>query len=667
MPSARKILVTSALPYANGAIHLGHLVEYIHTDIWVRFQKLRGHSCTYVCATDAHGTPTMLRARSEGVDPAELVKTIAAQHEKDLRAFGVDFDHYDCTHNESTRDALYEVYEALQSAGHIYSKTINQAYDASENMFLPDRFVRGDCPYCQTPDQYGDACESCGRTYSPHDLKNPISVVSGKPPEYRDSEHYFFKLSAFADFLQSWMSEAKLDSGIRKKLEEWFDKGLSDWDISRDAPYFGFEIPGAENKYFYVWLDAPVGYIGSFINYAQQIGIDPADYWNADSDTELYHFIGKDIVYFHALFWPAVLHGAGMRTPTSVFAHGFLTVNGEKMSKSRGTFINATTYLENLNPAYLRYYYSAKTTSGIDDIDMNLDDFIARVNSDVVGKFVNLASRNAGFISKRFDGQLADTLVEPELFKEFADAGDPIAALYEQRDFAQAMRAIMALADKANQYVDQKKPWILLKDPEQTASVQDVATQALNLFRTLAIYLEPVLPGIGRQVRAFFNETEWNWSSSQSPQLGTTINRYEPLMTRVESDKVEAMTEASKTPSVEGEKAAPATPTISIDEFLAVDLRVARISEATHVQGADKLIQLTLDVGEFGTRQVFAGIKSAYQPEDLVGRLTVVVANLAPRKMRFGMSEGMVLAASDDETLTLLEPNSKATPGTRIR
>lgn len=669
MPSnPRKILVSSALPYANGSIHLGHLVEYIHTDIWVRFQKLREHKCTFVCATDAHGTPTMLKARKEGVSPEALVESIAAEHETDLRAFGVNFDNYTNTHCTENQELVTDIYQKLLDAGHIYTKTINQAYDEQEKMFLPDRFVKGTCPHCGTADQYGDACENCGQTYSPHDLKDAISVISNTAPAYRDSEHYFFRLSEFEDFLKSWMDNSNLDSGVRNKLTEWFETGLSDWDISRDAPYFGFKIPGTDNKFFYVWLDAPVGYMASFAQLAKRQPIDFAEYWGANSDAEVYHFIGKDIVYFHALFWPAVLHGAGFRPPTCVFAHGFLLVNGEKMSKSRGTFINGRTYLDHLSPNYLRFYYAAKLNAGIDDIDMNLNDFVARVNSDVVGKFVNLASRNAGFVSKRFDGLLAASLHDPDLYQEFVDAGESIAAAYEAREFSQAIRKIMTLADRANQYVDQHKPWVMIKDPEQLKAVQMVSSQALNLFRVLAIYLEPVLPELGEKIRDFFNETRWTWTSVSSPLLNTEIQRYKPLITRIEPEKIDAMVEASKQGADDaGTDTVETSDVIDIDSFMNVDLRVARIVEASAVDGADKLLRLKLDVGDLGERQVFAGIKHAYTPEQLKDRLAVLVANLAPRKMRFGLSEGMVLAASDGDNVQLIEPEAGSTPGSRVR
>ncbi len=543
---ARKILVSSGLPYANGSIHLGHLVEYIQTDIWVRFQKLRGHECYFVCATDAHGTPTMLAARRDGVEPADLVERMHGEHAADLAAFHVEFDNFHSTHSDENAHYVYDIYGKLDAAGHIYTETVNQAYDVEEGMFLPDRFVRGRCPFCGAPDQYGDACENCGRTYTPRDLIEPLSVLSGSAPVYRDSEHYFFRLSEFEQFLKTWIVSANLDDSVRRKLEEWFEKGLADWDISRDAPYFGFRIPGTDDKYFYVWLDAPVGYIASFADLAARKGLDFDAFWAAGSDAEVYHFIGKDIIYFHALFWPAVLHGAGYRTPTSVLAHGFLTVNGQKMSKSRGTFINGRTYLQQLRPAYLRYYYAAKLGPGIDDIDLSLADFIARVNADLVGKFANLASRNAGFISKRFDGRLAGELHDRDLYAEFVDAGEDIAALYEAREFSQAIRRIMALADRANQYVDTQKPWVLARDAATLGQVQAVATQALNLFRALAVYLAPVVPDVAAAARAFLDDDDWHWGTPAEPLLDHTINRYEPLITRIEQHSVDAIVEASR-------------------------------------------------------------------------------------------------------------------------
>ena len=663
--SQRNIMVSSALPYANGSIHMGHLVEYIQSDIWARFQKLRGHRCTYVCAADAHGTPIMIRARQEGIEPEALVTRIAAEQLADLESFHVAFDNFHSTHSSENRELVERIYSALQDNGHIYTETIEQAYDEQERMFLPDRFVKGSCPRCKSPDQYGDACEVCGATYNPNDLIDPVSVLSGTTPVWRDSLHYFFKLSEFEERLRAWMASANLHPNISSKLEEWFEAGLRDWDISRDAPYFGFRIPGTEEKYFYVWLDAPVGYLASFLDFCRKQGSPNFDsYWEADSEHEVYHFIGKDIVYFHTLFWPAVLEGAGMRTPTSVFAHGFLTVNGKKMSKSRGTFINARTYRENLDPNYLRYYYAAKLGPSLEDLDLNLEDFVARVNSDLVGKLVNIASRCAGFISKRFDGRLSPTLEDAELYQRFSDAAESIAAHYEAREYSKAMRQVMALADEANRYIEARKPWQMIKDADQADDVQGVCTQGLNLFRALMIYLEPVIPGIGAGARELFGEESWHWDDVNAPLLEHTINGYKPLITRVDPKQVEKMVEQSKPVA---EQPAVDEATISIDDFMKVDLRVAKIIAAEAVEGADKLLQITLDVGDH-QRQVFSGIKAAYDPQTLVGRHVVVVANLAPRKMRFGVSEGMILASGPGGSdIFLLSVDEGATPGMRVK
>ena len=543
----RKILVTSALPYANGSIHMGHLVEYLQTDIWVRFQKLRGHDCTYVCASDAHGTPIMLKARELGVSPEELTEKISAEFVQDFSDFGVDFDNYYTTHSAENEALVGAIYKTLRESGDIYTRTIEQSYDEKEGIFLPDRFVRGTCPRCASKDQYGDACEVCGATYSPEDLIDPVSVLSGTTPVKRESEHYFFKLSDYEERLREWISSAALHKSVIAKLDEWFDAGLRDWDISRDEPYFGFRIPGTEDKYFYVWLDAPVGYMASFKNLCDRddsLGFD--DYWKAGSDAEVYHFIGKDIMYFHTLFWPAVLSSAGYRTPTSVYAHGFLTINGQKMSKARGTFINARTYLEHLDPSYLRYYYAAKLGPTIEDIDLNLEDFIARVNSDLVGKLVNIASRCAGFISKRFAGQLAGELAAPDLFAEFTAASETIARHFEAREYSKAMRLIMALADRANRYIDETKPWIMIKDDDKSKDVQLVCTQGLNMFRSLMIYLAPVIPAVAEKARTYLNEDQWQWSHASSPLLGTILPKFKPLLTRVEADQVQRMVERSR-------------------------------------------------------------------------------------------------------------------------
>jgi len=543
----RKILVSSALPYANGSIHMGHLVEYLQTDIWVRFQKLRGHDCIYVCASDAHGTPVMLKARELGISPEALTEQISAEFVRDFSDFGIEFDNYHSTHSPENEALVSGIYTTLRDNGDIYTRTIEQSFDEQEGMFLPDRFVRGSCPRCKSEDQYGDACEVCGATYSPEDLINPISVLSGTKPVTRESEHYFFRLSAYEERLREWMRSAALDKNMLAKLEEWFEAGLKDWDISRDAPYFGFRIPGTQDKYFYVWLDAPVGYMASFKNLCErdsQLNFD--DYWNADSNAEVYHFIGKDIMYFHTLFWPAVLQGAGYRTPTSVFAHGFLTVNGQKMSKARGTFINGRTYLDHLDPSHLRYYYAAKLGPTIEDIDLNLEDFMARVNSDLVGKLINIASRCAGFISKRFDGRLAEKIHDEELFSRFADASDDIAQHYENREYSKAMRLIMTLADSANRYIDELKPWLMIKEQDQAEIVQQVCTQGLNMFRSLMIYLTPVIPAVASDARTFLNEDNWRWNDATAPLLGTAVNKFKPLLTRVEHEQVDAMVEQSK-------------------------------------------------------------------------------------------------------------------------
>jgi methionyl-tRNA synthetase len=665
----RKILVTSALPYANGSIHMGHLVEYIQTDIWVRFQKLRGHKCTYVCASDAHGTPIMIKARELGVTPEELTSRVSEEFVRDFAAFGVDFDNYHTTHSPENEALTVEMFEALRDAGDIYTKTIEQAYDEKEGMFLPDRFVRGICPFCKAPDQYGDACENCSKTYTPADLIDPVSVISGTTPVTRESEHYFFRLSEYEDRLRAWMKSAALDRNAVAKLDEWFEAGLQDWDISRDAPYFGFRIPGTDDKYFYVWLDAPVGYPASFRNLCdRRDDLDFDEYWRPGHDTEVYHFIGKDIMYFHMLFWPAVLEGAGFRTPTSVFAHGFLTVNGLKMSKSRGTFIKARTFVDNVDPSCLRYYYAAKLGPTIEDIDLNLDDFVARVNADLVGKLVNIASRCAGFIGKRFAGKLSGRLADPALFEEFAAASETIATRYESREYSKAMRLIMALADKANRYIDDNKPWVMIKDEEKLDAVQRVCTQGLNMFRSLMVYLEPVIPEVAGRARAFLGEEQWRWADASTPRLDVTINRFTPLLGRVEPEQVQRMLEQSKEAQQPVATESDAQDdAISIDDFMKVDLRIARIETAEPVEGADKLLALTLDLGG-STRNVFAGIKAAYAVDELVGRHVVVVANLAPRKMRFGVSEGMVLAAGPGgEDIFLLSPDDGAAPGMRVK
>jgi methionyl-tRNA synthetase len=675
MTTKRKILVTSALPYANGSIHLGHLVEYIQTDIWARFQQLQGHSCYYVCADDAHGTPIMLRARQDGIEPEQLIAAMQKEHEADFADFLVDFDNYYSTHSEENRELASEIYLKLREDGHIATRTISQSYDPEAEMFLPDRFIKGTCPKCGAEDQYGDNCEVCGATYAPTELINPVSAISGATPIEKDSEQYFFKLSDFADMLQQWMRAGHVQPEIANKLDEWFEEGLQDWDISRNAPYWGFEIPGAPGKFFYVWMDAPIGYMASFKNLCDREGISFDDYWHSEANTELYHFIGKDIARFHTLFWPAVLHGAGFRMPTAVYCHGFLTVNGQKMSKSRGTFIKARTYLDNLKPEYLRYYYAAKLSSGVDDIDLNLEDFMQRVNSDLVGKVVNIASRCAGFINKRFDNRLSAELPDAALYNELVNAGESIAAEYENREYGKAVREIMALADKANVYIDNNKPWVLIKQEGKEAEVQAICTQGINLFRVLMTYLKPILPQTALKSEAFLNN-ELQWHTLSEPLVAHSINKFKPLMIRIDKEQIEAMVEQSTEHLEQNEEPAPASgpladdpiaSQIQFDEFAKTDLRVAKIIKAEHVDGADKLLQLTLDIGG-ETRMVFAGIKSAYEPEMLEGRLTVMVANLAPRKMKFGVSEGMVLAAGPGgRDLFILSPDDGAQPGMRIK
>lgn len=670
----RRILVTSALPYANGPIHIGHLVEYLQTDIWVRFQKMRGHECYYVCADDAHGTPIMLKAEQEGTTPEALIARVGAEHQRDFAGFGIEFDNYHSTHSPENREIAELIYTRLKAGGHIARRTITQAYDPVKNLFLPDRFIRGTCPHCGADDQYGDSCENCSRTYSPNDLVNPKSALSGATPEQRESEHLFFRLANFEQMLKNWLADNDLQSGVVNKLNEWFEAGLQDWDISRDAPYFGFEIPGEQDKYFYVWLDAPIGYLASFRNLCTRTGLDFEEFCGADSTAELYHFIGKDIMYFHTLFWPAMLSGAGFRLPTNVFVHGFLTVDGQKMSKARGTFVAAETYLAHLNPEYLRYYFAAKLSSAIEDIDLNLGDFQQRVNSDLVGKVVNIASRCAGFVTKRHDGRLHAELDDPELVQTLRAAAPGIAASYEARDFSRAMRDIMALADSANQYIDRRKPWALAKDEQATDEVHRICSTGIALFRLLMIYLKPVLPRTAEAVEAFLNCEPLGWSDVETDIGGHTIKRFKPLIQRIETEKIEAMIDDSKqmpaaaTAPPATTAPAPAEPaTITIEDFAKIDLRVATVIAAKPVEGADKLLQLELAVGD-ATRTVFAGIKSAYEPAALEGRQVIVVANLKPRKMRFGVSEGMVLAAGPGgEDIFLLSPDAGASSGMQVK
>ncbi len=663
---ARRILVTSALPYANGPTHLGHMTEVVQCDIWVRYMKLAGHDCLYVCADDTHGTPIMLKAQAEGIAPEALIARVGAERQHDFAAFGIGFDNYYTTHSDENRQLTVRMYERLAANGHITRRNVRQAYDEKAGMFLPDRYVKGGCPRCKTPDQYGDSCENCGATYSPDELIDPVSVVSGTKPVLRDSEHIFFKLGNFEAMLRLWTRSGSLQDAVANKLDEWFDAGLRDWDVSRDAPYFGIEIPDAPGKYFYVWLDAPVGYMASFDNLARRNGLSFDAYWAEDSAAELHHFIGKDILYFHTLFWPATLEGAGFRKPTRVHAHGFLTVNGEKMSKSRGTFLTAGQYLAELPAEYFRYFLAAKLGAGLEDIDLNLDEFATRINAELVGKLVNIASRCASFIHRGHGGRLAAELPDPALYRTFVDAGIGIGEAWESLEYASAVRDIMALADQANLYIDRHKPWIAAKDPARAAEVQAVCTQGLNLFRVLMVYLKPVLPEIAARAETFLKAPVTRWSDVGTPLTGTAIAEYQPLATRVDAAALKKLVETpmkDKSPAAPAASAGPAQ--IDADEFARLDLRVARIEAAELVEGADRLLRLTLDLGG-ERRSVFAGIRSAYEPERIVGRHVVVVANMKPRKLRFGVSEGMVLAASGDDGLFLIGPDAGAAAGMKV-
>lgn len=681
----RKILVTPALPYANGPIHLGHMLEHIQADIWSRFQKLRGHECFFICAEDTHGAPVMLRAEKEGVPPEEFIAASHEEHLRDFKDFLVEYDNYHSTHSKENQQLCELIYQRLNDAGHIVKRTISQLYDEQKQMFLPDRFVKGECPKCGSADQNGDNCDNCGATYAPTDLKNPKSVVSGAIPVEKQSEHYFFKLTDFEQMLKSWTRQGHIQQQIANKLDEWFEAGLQQWNISRDAPYFGFQIPKTQNKFFYVWVDAPVGYMSSFKNLCDKTaGLDFDEYWKADDNsetnnikTEVHHFIGKDIVYFHTLFWPAMLQGSGFRKPTMVHTHGFLTVNGTKMSKSRGTFIMARSYLNHLNPEYLRYYFMAKLNNRVEDLDLNLQDFQARINADLVGKYINIASRVAGFINKKFAGKLASN-ISHELINEFQNAAEQIADYYENKEYAKATRDIMALADKANQYVDSQQPWVKIKDDALAEQVQQVSSVAINLFKILTIYLKPALPSIAEQVEKFLNIPPLSWNDINQLLQDHKINSFKAMLQRIDAKKVDAMLAESQQTLTADDSSKPGTsstanlaeplkPQIEFADFDKLDLRIAKIVKAEHVEGADKLLKLQLDLaGE--TKQVFAGIKSAYSPEDLTGKLTVMVANLKPRKMRFGLSEGMLLAAGPGgKDLWILSPDQGAKPGMRVK
>lgn len=670
----RKILVTSALPYANGSIHIGHLVEYLQTDIWARFQKMCGHECYYICADDAHGTPIMLRAQQEGITPEELIAKTKLEHEQDFADFHIQFDNYHSTHSDENKYFATSMFAELQKNGYISTRTVTDLFDPEEKVFLPDRFVRGTCPKCKSEDQYGDNCEVCGATYTPADLINPRSAISGAEPVKKENLHYFFQLSKLEKELKEWTQSKGLQPEIRNKLQEWFTDGLQDWDISRDAPYFGFEIPDAPGKYFYVWLDAPIGYMASFKNFCDREGKDFDAFWKPKSNAELYHFVGKDIAYFHTLFWPATLIGSGWRIPTSVYCHGFLTVNGQKMSKSRGTFIKARTYLNHLQPEYLRYYFAAKLNDGVADIDLNLEDFQQRVNSDVVGKLVNIASRCAGFIKKKFNSKLTASFIKQDMatFNIIKEKSEYIKDCYENRKYSEAIRTIANLADATNQIIDQHKPWDKIKEESNAAEVHEVCSFGLNMFRILIGYLKPVMPELAQKSEAFLNtEITWHDLSSGEPlPEGHQINKFKPLITRIEKEAVENMIEESKQEAAP-KASDPIDAEIVYSDFDKLDLRVARVVKAELVEGADKLLKLQLDLGEATgniQRTVFAGIKRSYSPEQLEGKLVVMIANLAPRKMRFGMSEGMVLAANPSgEDFFVIQPDTGAVPGMRVK
>ncbi|WP_346556592.1 methionine--tRNA ligase [Mannheimia haemolytica] len=687
----RKMLVTCALPYANGAIHLGHMLEHIQADIWVRFQRMRGNEVHFVCADDAHGTPIMLNADKLGITPEQLIEKAKADHEADFASFNISFDNYHSTHSEENRQITTDIYKTLKANGFIKSKVISQLFDPEKNMFLPDRFVKGTCPKCKAEDQYGDNCEVCASTYSPMDLINPRSAVSGATPVVKESEHFFFDLPSFEGMLKEWTRSGSLQPEIANKMQEWFESGLQQWDISRDAPYFGFEIPDAENKFFYVWLDAPIGYMASFKNLCDRAGIDFDEFWQKDSTTELYHFIGKDIVYFHSLFWPAMLEGSGYRKPTNVFAHGYVTVGGAKMSKSRGTFIQANTYLKHLDPECLRYYYAAKLNDRIEDLDFNLDDFVQRVNSDIVNKLVNLASRNASFIAKRFEGKLAEKLDDEALFNEFTAQAETIANFYENREFNKAIRAIMELTDKANKYIDDKAPWVIAKEEGKEAELQAVCSMGIELFRVLMSYLKPVLPKLAERAEAFL-QSELRWDNIATPLFGHTVAPFKSLFSRLEKKQIDAVIDETKALFTETNKKTenqtkgtqkveqqavekqeniavePISPEITIDDFAKLDLRAAKVLNCEAVPKSDKMLRFELDLGDH-QRQVFSGIKAAYpNPEALIGRFVIVIANLAPRKMSFGMSEGMILSAgTGGANLFLLDADSGVQPGMQVK
>jgi methionyl-tRNA synthetase len=672
MPSAsRKMLTTCALPYANGPLHLGHMVEAIQTDIWVRFQRLRGHTCYFICGNDAHGTAIMLSAQREKLSPDQFIAKINTLHQQDYMGFAISFDWFSTTHSAENQRFVEMIYRRLRDGNAIFKQEIEQFFDTQVNLFLPDRFIKGTCPKCQSKDQYGDNCEVCGSTYRPTDLKDPVSALSGSTPVIRNTEHYFFDLPLFTKQLKNWVQTETLQDEIINKLQEWFAQGLQPWDITRDKPYFGFPIPDAPDKYFYVWLDAPIGYISIFKQFCDQKQVDFTEFWQPKSSTELYHFIGKDVMYFHTLFWPAMLMGADLRLPTAIFTHGFLTIDGQKMSKSRGTFIKAKTYLDHLDSEFIRYYFAAKLTDRVEDIDLNWNDFVNRVNADLVGKVINIASRCAKFINEHFNDLLANECIDLEMFDDFVAAGDGIALCYENREFSRAIREIMQLADRANRYIDEQKPWALLKEPGNEDFVQEICSMGLNLFLIIMTYLKPILPNTTEAVEKFLRIPPITWRERDKPLIKHPIAKFAPLLQRITQEQIDALKEASQMQDSESpaisDNIEAIFPEINYDDFAKIDLRIARIDNAEHVEGAEKLLKLTLNIGN-ENRQVFAGIKSAYQPEQLIGKYTVMVANLAPRKMRFGISEGMVLAAGPGgKELWILEPHSGAQPGMRVK
>ncbi len=676
MTDSRKLFITSALPYANGALHLGHMLEHTQSDIWARVNRAMGRQVRYLCAEDSHGAPIMLRAEKEGVSPEEFVAGTRKEHWEVLQGFNISYDHYHTTHSPENEFMVQRIYNKLKENGHIDTKVVEQLFDPEKKMFLADRFIKGECPKCHEPDQYGDNCEHCAATYNATEVINPRSTISGATPIIKESLHYFVNLKNFEEMLKDWMNQGALQDQVINKLKEWFEMGLQSWDISRDAPYFGFKIPDTEDKYFYVWLDAPVGYLGCLKYVCEQNGEDLEDWIAPDANTQMVHFVGKDILYFHSLFWPAMLHGSGIKVPDSVYVHGFVTVNGAKMSKSRGTFINASTYLKHFKPDYLRYYYAAKLSDKIVDLDLNLEDFVTKVNSDLVGKIVNIASRCAGFIKKKFDGKLSAELHNPDLYQSFIDSSQEISDLFLARKYSKAIKIIMTLADSANQYISDMEPWQAIKDDSKQTEVHQVCSTGINLFRVLITWLSPVVTDTATKASEFLNTDVNDWAAIGSPLLNHKINKFKPLITRIEMASVEAMIEDSKedlmaivdeTPITGPLADDPISDEINFDDFAKIDLRIAKIVDAQHVKGADKLLQLTLDLGGL-SKNVFAGIKSAYQPEDLIGKHTVMVANLAPRKMRFGLSEGMVLAAGPGgEDLYILEPNKGAKPGMRVK